>query len=263
MKIALTGKGGVGKTTIAACLSRYYADKGYDVLAVDADPDANLGLALGMSEEMIASITPISEMKSFAMERTNATSGGYGSFFSMNPKVDDIPEKFSRKFNGVRLLTMGTVNLGGSGCVCPEHVLLKMLTSHLVLYEKDLVIMDMEAGIEHLGRGTASAVDAFITIVEPGVRSIQTYNRVCKLAGDIGVKQVYVIGNKIRYQKDRDFLIERIGAENIVGFIDYLDEISDTDRTDRSPYDLPEIRTMAGKLGDTIEEIVRQKNQAE
>ncbi|MDD4690714.1 MULTISPECIES: AAA family ATPase [Eubacterium] len=261
MKIALTGKGGVGKTTITACLSRYFADKGYEVLAVDADPDANLGLALGMSEEMIDSITPISEMKDLAEERTNATTGGYGAFFKMNPEVADIPEKFCRRFNGVKLLTMGTVDLGGSGCVCPEHVLLKMLTTHLVLYEKDMVIMDMEAGIEHLGRGTASAVDAFITVVEPGVRSIQTYKRVCKLAADIGIHQVYVIGNKIRGQKDRDFLTQRIGAENIVGFIDYQDSISESDRNEHSPYDVPAIREMTAKLGDAIETIVQEKKK--
>ncbi len=259
MKIALTGKGGVGKTTITASLSRYYADKGFNVLAVDADPDANLGLGLGMSEEMIDSIVPISEMKDLAEERTNHKQGTYGSWFTMNPEVADLPEKFCREYNGVKLLTMGTVDTGGGGCVCPEHVLLKMLTTHLVLYQKDIVIMDMEAGIEHLGRGTASAVDAFIVVVEPGVRSIQTFKRIKKLALDIGVKHVYAIGNKIRKPEDRDFLTERIGEENIIGFMNYRDEISASDRNNRSPYDDPQMKEDIAVIGERIEEIV--KNQ--
>ncbi|MDO4288762.1 MAG: carbon monoxide dehydrogenase accessory protein CooC [Eubacterium sp.] len=259
MKIALTGKGGVGKTTITASLARYYADKGFNVLAVDADPDANLGLGLGMSEEMIDSIVPISEMKELAEERTNHKQGTYGSWFTMNPEVSDLPEKFCREFNGVKLLTMGTVDTGGGGCVCPEHVLLKMLTTHLVLYQKDIVIMDMEAGIEHLGRGTASAVDAFIVVVEPGVRSIQTFKRIKKLALDIGVTHVYAIGNKIRKPEDRDFLNERIGEENIIGFMNYRDEISASDRNNRSPYDDPQMKKDIAVIGERIEEIVAQQ----
>ncbi len=262
MKIAITGKGGVGKTTIAASLSRYYADKGYNVLAVDADPDANLGLGLGMSEEMIAEITPISEMRDLAEERTNHKQGTYGSLFTMNPEVSDIPEKFSREYNGVKLLTMGTVDFGGGGCVCPEHVLLKMLMTHLVLFQKDVVVMDMEAGIEHLGRGTASAVDAFIVVVEPGIRSVQTYERIKKLSADIGVKHVYAIGNKVRSEDDRAFLMERIPEDALIGLMDFRDVISASDRTNRSPYDDPAMKEAIGAIGERIEGII-QKNKAE
>ena len=259
MKIALTGKGGVGKTTISASLSRYFADQGYNVLTVDADPDANLGLALGMSEEMIASIVPISEMKDMIEERTAADTGSFGSMFKMNPEVADIPDRYAKEFNGVKLLTMGTVDTGGSGCVCPEHVLLKMLMSHLVLYQKDVVIM--EAGIEHLGRGTAGAVDAFIVVVEPGVRSIQTYHKVKSMATDIGVKQVYVIGNKIRNDGDIAFLTEKIGAENIIGFLNYRDAISESDRNNKSPYDDPVMKEDIANLGKRILEIVQEKKK--
>ena len=259
MKIALTGKGGVGKTTSTASLSRYFADKGFKVLAVDADPDANLGLALGMSEEEIADIVPISEMKDLVEERTNAQTGTYGSLFKMNPDVDDIPEKFSKVHKGVKLLTMGTVDAGGSGCVCPEHVLLKMLMTHLVLFEKDVVVMDMEAGIEHLARGTAQSVDAFIVVVEPGVRSVQTFNKICKLAEDIGVKKVFVIGNKIRSKADEDFITERVGESNIIGFLPYRDEIIASDRNNMSPYDDPETREIIGQLGEKIEATVGSK----
>jgi len=261
MKIALTGKGGVGKTTISACLSRYFADEGFDVLAVDADPDANLGLALGMSDEMIKSIVPISEMKDLVEERTVAEKGSFGTLFKMNPEVADIPERYAKEHNGVKLLTMGTVDAGGSGCVCPEHVLLKMLMSHLVLYQKDVVVMDMEAGIEHLGRGTAGAVDAFIVVVEPGVRSIQTYNKIKSMAMDIGVQQVFVIGNKIRNDGDIVFLKEKIGEENIIGFLNYRDAISETDRNNQSPYDDPEMRADIAALGKRIQEIVKNKKK--
>lgn len=261
MKIALTGKGGVGKTTISASLSRYFADKGFNVLTVDADPDANLGLALGMSDEMIASIVPISEMRDLVEERTVAEKGTFGSMFKMNPEVSDIPERYAKEYNGVKLLTMGTVDTGGSGCVCPEHVLLKMLMNHLVLYQKDVVIMDMEAGIEHLGRGTAGAVDAFIVVVEPGVRSIQTFNKVKTLATDIGVKQVYVIGNKIRNDSDITFLNEKIGADNIIGFLNYRDEIIQSDRNNKSPYDDPVMKADIAVLGERIQEIVQEKQK--
>lgn len=261
MKIALTGKGGVGKTTISASLSRYFADQGFNVLTVDADPDANLGLALGMSDEMISSIVPISEMRDLVEERTAAEKGTFGSMFKMNPEVADIPERYAKEYNGVKLLTMGTVDTGGSGCVCPEHVLLKMLMNHLVLYQKDVVIMDMEAGIEHLGRGTAGAVDAFIVVVEPGVRSIQTFNKVKTLATDIGVKQVYVIGNKIRNDSDKTFLNEKIGAENIIGFLNYRDEIIQSDRNNKSPYDDPVMKADIAVLGQRIQEIVQAKQK--
>ena len=257
MKIALTGKGGVGKTTITAGLARYFAGRGNNVLAVDADPDANLGLALGMPEEEIDEIVPISEMRELVEERTGAQKGAYGSMFKMNPKVSDIPEKCSKEHEGVKLLTMGTVDTGGSGCVCPEHVLLKMLMHHLVLFEKDVVIMDMEAGIEHLGRGTAQAVDAFIVVVEPGARSIQTFKKISKLAGDIGVRRVYAIGNKIRDAKDEAFLNERLGKDNILGFIPYSKEIADSDRAGRSPYDTETLKNVIGGIGERIETLSR------
>jgi CO dehydrogenase maturation factor len=136
-----------------------------------------------------------------------------------------------------------------------------MLMSHLVLYQKDVVVMDMEAGIEHLGRGTAGAVDAFIVVVEPGVRSIQTFNKVKSMAMDIGVKQVYVIGNKIRNDGDITFLTEKIGAENIIGFMNYRDAISESDRNNQSPYDDPVMKADIAVLGKKIQEIVQEKKK--
>ena len=164
MKIAVTGKGGVGKTTFSSILARLYAEEGKSVLAADVDPDANLGLALGFTEEEVESITPISEMKNLVQERTNASPDG--RFFKINPKVDDIPDKYAKTCNGVKLLVLGTVDTAGAGCVCPEHVILKRLISHLVLHSDDVVIMDMEAGLEHLGRGTAQDMEQFVVVIE-------------------------------------------------------------------------------------------------
>ncbi|GIM31325.1 AAA family ATPase [Paraclostridium bifermentans] len=252
MKIAITGKGGVGKTTFSSMLSRTFADEGYRVVAVDADPDANLGLALGFPTEISESITPISEMKKLVSERTGAEAQSFGKMFKMNPKVDDIPDLYCKEYNNVRLLTLGTVDSGGSGCVCPEHILLKRLCSHLILQNKDVVIMDMEAGIEHLGRGTAQGVDAFIVVVEPGERSLQTYRKVKKLGKDIGVKKVFVVGNKIRNKSDEDFVTSNLQDGELLGFIYYNQDVIDSDRASKSPYDVSL---------DTKDQIVKIKNR--
>lgn len=251
MKIAITGKGGVGKTTFTAILARLYADEGKNVLAVDADPDANLGLALGFSEDQLKDIVPISQLKKLIAERTGSSEENFGKFFKINPRVDDVPEKYAKEVNGVKLLTLGTVETGGSGCVCPEHVLLKRLVSHLVVHNKDVVIMDMEAGIEHLGRGTTGSVDRFIVVIEPGARSIQTYEKVKELALDLGIKNVSVVANKVRNKEDEDFIKDRI-KDDLLGFIHYNQEIIDADRQGQSPYDLSE---------EAIEEvrIIKQK----
>lgn len=253
MKIAITGKGGVGKTTFSSMLSRMFAKDGYRVVAVDADPDANLALALGFPKEVYDSIVPISEMKNFVSDRTAASVGSFGKMFKLNPKVDDIPENFCKEYNGVRLLTLGTVDSGGSGCVCPEHVLLKRLCSHLILQNKDVVVMDMEAGIEHLGRGTAEGVDAFIVVVEPGERSLQTYRKVKKLGNDIGVKKVFVVGNKIRNKEDEEFIISNLEDGEALGFIYYNQDVINSDRANQSPYDTSEVtreqvKAIQGKL---------------
>ncbi|CEP82155.1 carbon monoxide dehydrogenase accessory protein CooC [Paraclostridium sordellii] len=240
MKIAVTGKGGVGKTTFSSMLSRMFADDGYRVVSVDADPDANLGLALGFPKEVYETIVPISEMKNLVNERTSAETGTFNKMFKLNPKVDDIPDKYCKEYNGVRLLTLGTVDSGGSGCVCPEHVLLKRLCSHLILQNKDVVVMDMEAGIEHLGRGTAQGVDAFIVVVEPGERSLQTYRKVKRLGTDIGVKKVFVVGNKVRNKSDEDFIASNLQDGELLGFIYYNQNVIDSDRASQSPYDVSE-----------------------
>ena len=235
MKVAITGKGGVGKTTLSSTLARLYADEGRVVLAADVDPDANLGLALGLTQEEVDEIIPISKMRTLVEERTGANEAN--KFFKLNPYVADIPEKYAKEINGVKLLVMGTVDVGGSGCVCPEHVMLKAILSSLTYRKDDVVVMDMEAGLEHLARGTAANMDQFIVVIEPGARSVQTYRNVKRLASDLGVKQVRVVANKVRDAQDEEFIRNAIPAEDLLGFIHYNPDIIDADRQGKSPYD--------------------------
>ncbi|MDO5135544.1 MAG: AAA family ATPase [Eubacteriales bacterium] len=252
MKIAVTGKGGVGKTTFAAILARMYAAEGKHVLAADVDPDANLGLALGFDEETLDSIIPISRMRKLVEERTGANS--QNQFYKLNPKVDDIPDAYGKMANGVRLLVLGTVETGGGGCVCPEHVMLKRIINNLVLHRDDVVILDMEAGLEHLARGTTESMDAFIVVIEPGARSVQTYKNVKRLAKDLGVTQVKVVANKVRNEDDEAFVRERIPQEDLLGIIHYNTEVMDADRQGKSPYDFSEtVIAEIKKIKDKIE----------
>ncbi|MBT8762821.1 AAA family ATPase [Desulfohalobiaceae bacterium Ax17] len=237
MKIAVTGKGGVGKTTVAGILARLFSDEGYRVLAVDADPDANLASALGIPESQYKKITPFSKMKKLAEERTGA-SGGYGSYFILNPKVDDLPEKYCVEHQGVKLLLMGTVEQGGSGCFCPEHALLKSLMKHLLIEREDVVIMDMEAGIEHLGRGTAESVDALLVVVEPGRRSIQTAMQIKSLAEDLGLKRVFAVGSKVVDEADVQFIRKNLVDLELLGFVYLSEEVKKADLEGVSPFDV-------------------------
>ncbi len=228
MKIAVTGKGGVGKTTLSAFLVRWFAERGRSVLAIDADPDANLAHALGI--ENASEITPVSQMRELVAERTESVPGSYGGFFKLNPKVDDLPEKLSvRQGENIRIMVMGGIKNGGTGCVCPESILLKNLVQHLILRRDEIVIMDMEAGIEHLGRGTSKAVDWLLTVVEPGRRSIDTASRIRELGRDIGLTRIGLVCNKVRNERDRSFLREVLDGQLILGFIPYDDLIIEAD----------------------------------
>lgn len=237
MKIAITGKGGVGKTTLSGLLARLYAAEGKKVLAVDADPDANLASALGISPEEAAKALPLAEQADLIEERTGSRPGRPGGLFSINPKVDDIPDAFSIRHQGVRLLVMGKSKEAAAGCYCPEHVLLRRLISHLILRSDEVVVLDMEAGIEHLTRGTASGVNAFIVVVEPGQRSLQTARHVENLAKGLGIKDVFVVGNKIKQQSDKEFIERHLPGMTVLGFMSYAEDAVRADVEGRSAFD--------------------------
>lgn len=177
--------------------------------------------------------------------------------YKLNPKVDDIPDTYSKVYNGVKLLLLGTVETGGGGCVCPEHVMLKRIINHLILRSNDVVIMDMEAGLEHLGRGTCESMEQFVVVIEPGARSVQTYKNVKRLAEDLGVKKVRVVANKVRDTEDEEFVRSKIPAEDLLGFIHYNPEVIDADRQGKSPYDVSE---SAKEEIRKIKEILDQSN---
>ncbi|MEQ6388074.1 AAA family ATPase [Bacillaceae bacterium S4-13-58] len=228
MKIAVTGKGGVGKTTLSACLAYLLKQQGKEVLAVDADPDANFGMALGFSEEELANVRTIANDRKLIKERTGAEPGISGQWFSLNPTVSDVPKRYVSVHNDIKLLQLGSVENGGAGCACPESTFLKALLSHIILEENDAVIVDMEAGIEHLGRGTAGSVDAFIIVVEPGQRSIATAKAIVKLAKDIGVTNIYAVVNK--YVGDNTAEIEKaLDNIQVIGAIPYMKEAPEAD----------------------------------
>jgi len=219
MKIAVSGKGGVGKSMLASLLSSILTQLGYSVLAIDADPNATLATALGFPHS--ETITPISEMGDLIEERTGVRPGQAAPYFKLNPKVDDIPEKYWVEHNGVKLMVMGRLKKGGSGCYCPENALLEALVAHILLRRDEVVIIDMEAGVEHLGRATARAVDKMIIVVEPGRGSIETAYRIRELAKDIGLENIAVVGNKIRGEHDRDLLTSAMPDFEFLGFIPY------------------------------------------
>ncbi len=235
MKIAISGKGGVGKSLLAAFLSKIFTESGYSVLAIDADSNSNLAATLGFPQA--EKITPISEMKELVEERTGARPGKAEIYFKLNPMVDDLPEKYWREHHGIKLMVMGQVKRGGSGCYCPENVLLQALVNYLLLARNEVVIMDMEAGIEHLGRATAKAVDELIIVVEPGRRSVETAYRIRKLAQDIDLQNIAVVGNKIRNQSEREFITSSLADFNFLGFISYEQAIVDADLANLSVLD--------------------------
>ncbi len=250
MKIAVSGKGGAGKTTLAGVMARVLAGRGKKIIAIDADPDSNLASAIGFGEESLGPVKPLALMEEFIAERTGARKGEYGSFFQLNPRVDDIPERFSITKEGVRLIILGNIPQGGGGCFCAENALLRSLLSHVIIERDEYVIVDLEAGLEHLGRGTTEYIDALIVVVEPGRRSFQTARQVRKLADDIGIKKVYIVGNRVTSQEDRDFIRENLEDFPLLGFISQNEKIAEADRRGVSPYDLDQ------KVRDEIAEII-------
>lgn len=258
LKLAVGGKGGVGKTTITSLLSRLLAKhQGMkSVIAIDADPVSNLAAGLGIPEDK--PITPIAELSDLIAERTGAKPGTMGGFFTLNPKVDDIPDRFCLERDGVKLLVMGTVKRGGGGCICPESTILKALMLHLVLVRDEVVIMDMEAGVEHLGRATSASVDALIIVVNPGARSRAAAGQIKQLGEDLKIKRILVIGNRIKETEDEELIRQSFQDMEILGFIPEMAEISDADRRGVRPFD-QDIEAAPQALKDIVKKLLLLK----
>ncbi len=254
MKIAIAGKGGTGKTTISALLCRALEAAGRDVIAVDADSNANLAYALGVPGP--EDITPLAEMEDLVREKTGAKKGNYGAFFKMNPDVSDIPERFQHASGRVKLLVMGSVDQGGTGCACPEYVLIKALISYLLLNSNEDMVIDMEAGLEHLGRGVTEKVDALLVVVGPSRVSCLTAARVRKLAADIGVKKVFTVGNAARSKQDEEYMAGEVevGDFDFLGFLPYSEKLAQAEREGRPVFEIPELRDSASALVNRIVE---------
>ncbi len=252
LKVAFCGKGGVGKTTVAALFIRKLAEAGGLVVAVDADPVPNLAAALSFPHDL--RLQPLSSLKELVRERTGAEPG-FGTLFRLNPKVDDIPERLGATRGNVRLLVMGTVDKGGSGCVCPESVLLKALVSHLLLQQDQAVVMDMEAGVEHLGRGTAASVDRMVVVVDPGRRSQEAARRIRALAKDLGVASLAVVANRVRSAAEADAVRASLPEMEFLGALPWDPAILEADLAGEAPY--PNLSEAPEALTSVVEAIRR------
>jgi CO dehydrogenase maturation factor len=254
MKIAIAGKGGVGKTFISGTLARLLAQAGYSVLVIDADPNINTASSIGISAKVAEKIVPLSDNDDLILEKTGVAPGkSYGQIFRLTPTVNDIVEDFGVVGpDGVKLLVMGTVKGGDMGCMCPSNALIRVLIQHLLIQRKEVLVMDMVAGLEHLGRGTARRMDAMLVVVEPRMKSIDTVRRIISLAADIEIKEVLAVGNKIRNATERTFIEGRLKELEIpiVAYIPYDDSVAEADMLGKAPIDhdpeSPSIKAVAG-----------------
>jgi len=221
LKIAVSGKGGAGKSTVSAQLVRCFTLHKMPVFAVDADPDANLGLVLGLDPEKLDSLSPLVELQDVIAEKNF----GGGTLVDLNPDVDDVLENYTLQDDLLRFLKMGAIKQGGSACYCKENSFLNAVLTTMLLDRSEAVVLDMSAGIEHLTRGTARGIKMMLVVVEPTRAGLSTALAVDRLAGDLKIEQVLFVGNKIRSDEDRDYLLSSLPPERIAGMISFSDQI--------------------------------------
>jgi len=255
MKLSVTGKGGVGKTTVSALLASALHRSGYEVIAIDADPDSNLLACMGHAKP--ASVRPLVELKDLIEERTGVKPGTTGGMYKLNPRVDDIPEKYAVEVDGIKVLVAGAVKKGGSGCYCPENAFVRSLVSHLLLEKNTALVLDMEAGVEHLSRGTVESVDRLLVVVEPGRRSVETAERIGNLAADLGLKRVSAVGNKLRGAADKAGLRKNLNKMEFAGFVPYDEGIREAE-LDGAP-----VAGASGQVNEAVAGIVARLTTGE
>lgn len=259
MKIAVSGKGGVGKTTLASTIARLMGRSGKKVVMVDCDPSPNLALSLGIPEDRRNNIVPLGQHFDMIAKRTGVQPGeSQGKIYRINPEVDDLLEKYGVECkDNVTLLVLGTIQTGGGGCFCPESALLRRLLSHLVRKE-EVLIMDMEAGVEHLGRGTTRNIDILLIVVEPGQRSIETASRIKKLAKDLGLKRIVAVLNKSRGQFHDEEIARRLRDLDIdmIGSIPFSEKSMESDLRGMSPMEIEGNQPFIEAVENILERLV-------
>jgi CO dehydrogenase maturation factor len=249
MKLAVTGKGGVGKTTVCALIAHALKASGHEVVAIDCDPDSNLLASMGYAHP--DAIKPLVALKELIEEKMGVQPGTTGGMFRLNPFVEDIPERYAVTIDGIRVLVAGAVKKGGTGCYCPENALVRALISHLLVDDKTALVLDMEAGVEHLSRGTVRAVDTLLIVSEPGRRSVETALRVRDMAADLGLTRVIALGNKIRTESDLAFLKEALQGVELVGWLPFEEQVRQAEVAGRS------VVTASKAMQASILEVVR------
>ena len=246
MKIAVSGKGGTGKTTLAALLAAELKRRDYSVTVIDADPNPTLAAALGFPP---VPVTPLLEMSDEIEERI----GSPGGFIRLNPRVDDLVSRVAVAHDGIHLIVAGGITHGGAGCACPQSVLLRRLLEHVVMELDEAVIIDLEAGLEHLGRRSAHEVDAMLVVVDPSRASIETARRIRRLAGEIGVERVLAVGNRVRGPADVEHLAAQLDGLALVGTIPYSDDVIEAERAGRPVANLVgAVPAAVARLTDTL-----------
>jgi len=255
VKIAIGGKGGVGKTTVCAVWAQLLAEDGFDVLAIDADSDTNLASAFGIPS--VQSPEPLIKMKRLIAERTGTGKDSVGAYFRLNPKVSDLPQKYWLEVNGVKLLVLGAIRQAGTGCACPEGAFLRALLTHTILQRQEVVLVDLAAGVEFMGRASVQGIDALVVVVEPGSRSIETTKNIVQMARQLGIKHVASITNKITKDSQIEEIKRKLTDTAILANIQYNPAVQEADLKQKSVFDAcPELVEQLREAKNTLTDLI-------